>query len=135
MATHIYKCPLRWSDMDIYGVVNNVQYLKLLEEARVDFIWRLGPAGKDAFFAGGSVVVSHRIDYKAPLVYCHDGVSIEMWVAEIGAGTVRIDYDVKDADRVYASASTVMAPFDYERRRPKRLTDAERAFFEGYLRA
>ena len=27
--------PLRWSDMDAYGHVNNVQYLRLLEEARI----------------------------------------------------------------------------------------------------
>ena len=27
--------PLRWSDMDAYGHVNNVQFLRLLEDARV----------------------------------------------------------------------------------------------------
>ena len=26
--------PLRWSDMDAYGHVNNVQFLRLLEDAR-----------------------------------------------------------------------------------------------------
>ena len=29
------EVPLRWSDMDAYGHVNNVQYLRLLEDARV----------------------------------------------------------------------------------------------------
>ena len=29
------EVPLRWSDMDAYGHVNNVQFLRLLEDARV----------------------------------------------------------------------------------------------------
>ena len=30
-----FLVPLRWSDMDAYGHVNNVQFLRLLEDARV----------------------------------------------------------------------------------------------------
>lgn len=133
MNVHVYMCPVRWSDMDIYGVVNNVQFLQLLEEARVDFIWRLGPTGKDAFFSGGSVVVSHEIRYKNPLIHKHEPVQIEMWVSELASATVRIDYFVKDEEKIYAAASTVMAPYNYEKRRPKRLSDDERSFFEKYL--
>ena len=32
---YVVEVPLRWSDMDAYGHVNNVQYLRLLEDARV----------------------------------------------------------------------------------------------------
>ena len=40
--------PLRWSDMDAYGHVNNVQFLRLLEDARVigfEELVRAGPLG------------------------------------------------------------------------------------------
>ncbi|MFE4477710.1 acyl-CoA thioesterase, partial [Kitasatospora sp. NPDC056789] len=37
---HIYRCPLRWADMDAYGHVNNVVFLRYLEEARIDFLFR-----------------------------------------------------------------------------------------------
>lgn len=40
---HIYSCPLRWSDMDAFGHVNNVVFLRYLEEARIDFMFRLAP--------------------------------------------------------------------------------------------
>lgn len=43
MARHIYRCPLRWSDMDAFGHVNNVVFLRYLEEARIDFMFRLAP--------------------------------------------------------------------------------------------
>lgn len=133
MARHVYLCPLRWADMDVYGIVNNVNFLRYLEEARVDFIFRMAPTEGDAFFKDGSVVVSHQISYKRQLVHRHEPVEIEMWVSRLESATVAIDYDVKDGDTVYASASTVMAPFDYRAGRPRRLTDAESAFFEKYL--
>lgn len=132
MAVHVYQCPIRWADMDVYGVVNNVSFLRLLEEARVDLIWRLGSQGGDAFFAGGSVVVRHSIEYKLPLVHRHVPVSIHMWASELRAACVTIDYEVRDEQTIYACASTTMAPFCYEKKRPRRMTDSEREFLERF---
>lgn len=133
MSTHVYQCPVRWSDMDVYGVVNNVSFLRLLEEARVDFIWRLGAEQGDAFFAGGSVVVRHAIEYKRPLVHRHEPVAIHMWVSDIRAAAVTIEYEVRDAENLCALASTTMAPFNYEGRYPRTMTDAESTFFERFF--
>lgn len=47
MARHIFRCPLRWADMDAFGHVNNVAFLRYLEEARIDFMFRLAP-GEEA---------------------------------------------------------------------------------------
>jgi acyl-CoA thioester hydrolase len=126
-------CPLRWSDMDVYGVVNNVMFLRLLEEARVYFISRLEATCGDAFFRQGSVVVRHEIEYKRPLVHRLEPVPIEMWVSCVQAAAVTIEYEVKDSDRVYATASTTMAPYNFAKRFPRRLTETEAAFFERHL--
>ncbi|MFP3492955.1 thioesterase family protein [Pseudomonas sp. SIMBA_059] len=133
MPVHIYQCPVRWSDMDVYGVVNNVSFLRLLEEARVDFIWRLGAEQGDAFFSGGSVVVRHAIEYKRPLVHRHEPVAIHMWVSQVRAAAVTIEYEVRDGDTLCALASTTMAPFNYEGRYPRTMSDEETAFFERFL--
>jgi acyl-CoA thioester hydrolase len=133
MARHIYNCPIRWSDMDVYGVVNNVMYLRLLEEARVDFIGRLAPTKGHAFFEQGSVVVRQQIEYKRRLVHRLEPVPIELWVSELRAASVVIDYEVKDGSTIYALASTTMAPFDYSAGRPRRLSPGETAFFERFL--
>ena len=133
MATHLYRCPLRWADMDVYGVVNNVVYLRLLEEARVDLIWRIGPAGGERALCEGYVVVRHAIEYKRPLVHRREPILIEMWVSSVQAATVSLEYEVKDDDRVYALASTTMAPYDFDRKFPRRLTDAEATFFQQFL--
>jgi len=133
MACHIYNCPIRWSDMDVYGVVNNVMYLRLLEEARVDFIGRLAPTNGHAFFEQGSVVVRQQIEYKRRLVHRLEPVPIELWVSELHSASVVIDYEVKDGSTIYALASTTMAPFDYDAGRPRRLTPGEAAFFQRFL--
>ncbi|MER6672983.1 thioesterase family protein [Streptomyces sp. NPDC000983] len=124
---HIYRCPLRWADMDAYGHVNNVVFLRYLEEARIDFLFR-----PDKDFQQGSVVARHEIDYKRQLVHRHRPVDIELWVTEIRAASFTITYEVKDADLVYVRASTVIVPFDFEAQRPRRITSEEREFLREY---
>jgi acyl-CoA thioester hydrolase len=119
--------------MDVYGVINNVAFVRYLEEARVDLILCMAPAEQDSFLGRGSVVVRHEIDYKNPLAHRRDPVEIEMWVSRLRAAAVTISYLVKDGEHLYASASTVLTPFDYTARRPRRLTQPETAFFEKYL--
>ncbi|MDQ0713456.1 acyl-CoA thioester hydrolase [Streptomyces luteogriseus] len=125
---HIYRCPLRWADMDAYGHVNNVVFLRYLEEARIDFLFR---PEKD--FKQGSVVARHEIDYKRQLVHRHHPVDIELWVTEIRAASFTLTYEVKDGDQVYVRASTVIVPFDFETQRPRRITAEEREFLREYM--
>ncbi|MFH8340483.1 acyl-CoA thioesterase [Streptomyces sp. AM6-12] len=125
---HIYACPLRWSDMDAYGHVNNAVFIRYLEEARINFLFR-----PDKEFQQGSVVARHEIDYKRQLVHRHHPVDIELWVTEIRAASFTIAYEVKDADAVYVRATTVVVPFDFEAQRPRRITAQEREFLGQYL--
>lgn len=113
--------------MDAYGHVNNVVFLRYLEEARIDFLFR-----PDKDFQQGSVVARHEIDYKRQLVHRHSPVDIELWVTQIKAASFTICYEVKDGDVVYVRASTVIVPFDFEAQRPRRITAEEREFLEEY---
>ncbi|CAM5726740.1 Thioesterase OS=Streptomyces fumanus OX=67302 GN=GCM10018772_04560 PE=4 SV=1 [Streptomyces fumanus] len=113
--------------MDAYGHVNNVVFLRYLEEARIDFLFR-----PDKDFQQGSVVARHEIDYKRQLVHRHAPVDIELWVTEIRAASFTLAYEVKDGDQIYVRASTVIVPFDFEAQRPRRITAAEREFLEEY---
>ena len=114
--------------MDAYGHVNNVVFLRYLEEARIDFLFR---PEKD--FKQGSVVARHEIDYKRQLVHRHHPVDIELWVTEIRAASFTLTHEVKDDDQIYVRASTVIVPFDFETQRPRRITAEEREFLREYL--
>ncbi|MFD7237573.1 acyl-CoA thioesterase [Streptomyces syringium] len=132
MARHLYSCPLRWSDMDAFGHVNNAVFVRYLEEARIDFMFRLAPGEGSESFQGGSVVARHEIDYLRPLVHRHEPVTIETWVTKVGAASLTVAYEVKDADQVYVRASTVVVPFDFDRGRPRRITAEEKMFLEEF---
>jgi acyl-CoA thioester hydrolase len=119
--------------MDAFGHVNNVVYLRYLEEARADFMWRLAPGNGSDAFTGGVVVTRHEIDYLRPLVHRHAPVTIELWVTKIAAATMTVAYEVKDEDALYARAVTVLAPFDLRVGRPRRITRDEADFLQKYM--
>lgn len=133
MSRHIYSCPLRWSDMDAFGHVNNAVFLRYLEEARIDFMFRLAPGDGSPSFSGGSVVARHEIDYVRPLVHRHSPVTIESWVTKIGAASLTISYEVKDPEQVYVRATTIVVPFNLEAQRPRRITAEEKAVLLTYM--
>ncbi len=136
MARHIYRCPLRWSDMDAFGHVNNVVFLRYLEEARIDFMFGLAPGDGSPSFSGGSVVARHEIDYVRPLVHRHEPVVVESWVTKISAASLTIRYEIKDAEgasQVYVRASTVVVPYDLEAARPRRISAEEKSHLQKYL--
>ncbi|MFD9814880.1 acyl-CoA thioesterase [Streptomyces sp. NPDC059080] len=130
---HTFACPLRWSDMDAFGHVNNAVFVRYLEEARIDFMDRLAPGNGSVSFTGGSVVARHEIDYVRPLVHRHAPVTIELWVTKISAASMTVAYEVKDEETLYLRASTVVVPFDFAAERPRRLTAEEKAHLKEYL--
>ncbi|MET8676337.1 thioesterase family protein [Streptomyces sp. NPDC004647] len=133
MVRHIYSCPLRWSDMDALGHVNNVVFLRYLEEARIDFMFRLAPGEGSDSFTGGSVVSRHEIDYLRPLIHRHEPVVVETWVTKITAASLTVAYEVKDAEQVYVRASTIVVPYNLAKARPRRITAEERTLLEEYM--
>ena len=41
MSRHVYECHVRFSDVDVYGHVNNVKYFEYFQEARIAFLMSL----------------------------------------------------------------------------------------------
>jgi len=135
LARHRYLCPLRWSDMDAFGHVNNVVFLTYLEEARVDMLFvNAGSEAATERLASGVVVARHEIDYKSPLVFRSEPVPIDLWVVDLGTSSFTLGYEVKDdGGPVYARAATVMVPYDVKAGRPRRVSDDERDALTVFL--
>lgn len=131
--THV---PMRWSDMDAYGHVNNTWFLMYLEEARVDMMHDLSrAAGEGDVLASGVLVAAHSIVYRTPLVHRSTPVPIDIWVTKIGGASFELGYEVHDDDGrvVYARASSRLVPYDFTTERPRRIQPFERAFLERYV--
>lgn len=133
---YVALVPLRWSDMDAYGHVNNVQFLRLLEDARVIGIdaWAgEGPSMLDV----GIVVSRHAIEYRLPLTYRPAPVRVDMWVTRIHGAGFDLGYVVRDPDEVgdavYAVAETGLVLYDFATARPRRLDATVRATLERHV--
>ena len=127
--------PLRWSDMDAYGHVNNVQFLRLLEDARVVGFEQWFGHGR-SLLENGVLVTRHEIEYLAPLAFRHAPVAVEMWCTRIAAAGFDLAYDLVDPPDVgrvhYARASTGIVLYDFGRATPRRMGAEERAVLEAH---
>jgi len=130
--------------MDAYGHVNNVQFLRLLEDARVVALAARGSDEGGSVVDTGLLVGRAEIEYLAPLVYRPAPVAIDLWVTAISTASFDMGYEVLDeagADgpgeggappRVYARAETTLVLYDLAKHRPRRMTARERATLQDW---
>ena len=126
--------PLRWSDMDAYGHVNNVQFLRLLEDARVIGFQQW--FGEDrTLLSEGVLVARHEIEYLAPLDFRHAPISVDMWATSVSGSSFNLAYEVRDPAGVgttlYARAETMLVAYDFATACPRRLRPDERSVLKG----
>ncbi len=130
------EVPLRWSDMDAYGHVNNVQFLRLLEDARVVGFEKWFSRGQ-SLLDSGIVVSRHEIEYRAPLTFRHAPAQVDMWVTRVHGAGFDLGYVVRDpesvGDTVYAVAETGLVLYDFDTARPRRMAPEERAELRAHL--
>jgi acyl-CoA thioester hydrolase len=122
------QVPMRWSDMDAYGHVNNVVFLQYFEMARVDLFFERASLEERSGLRRGTVVAAHDIQYKLPVVYSARPLDVQIWVTDIRAAAFSCHYELFDHDRLAVTGSTLLVPFDFSLGRPRRLTPEEREF-------
>jgi acyl-CoA thioester hydrolase len=139
---------LRWSDLDAYSHVNNVEMLRLLEEARIEAFWRHPDAGADqpptAILDAGpgagttTLVARQEIEYLVAMPYRRRPVVVELWLGHLGGASVEVCYEVSDGEAeptVYARASATLVMVDTASGAPRRITDDERRAWAPYVEA
>jgi acyl-CoA thioester hydrolase len=124
MSRHEYACHVRFSDVDVYGHVNNVKYFEYYQEARLAFLMSLG---RDAGEKGFSLVVARLdVDYKRPILFRPEPYLVESWVTRVGRSSFDINSEIRDGETVLSRAQAAMVTFDLEEQRSRPLTDGER---------
>jgi acyl-CoA thioester hydrolase len=143
--------PLRWSDLDAYGHVNNARMLSLLEEARIVAFW-VNDDGTAEHAVGASTAVldaspgaatltliaRQEVEYLAPIPYQRLPLDIELWIGHMGGASLDVCYEVysppgTEARTLYTRAVTTIVLVDAASERPRRITADERAAWEPYL--
>jgi len=131
---------MRWSDMDAYGHINNVQLVRILEEARIAAFGPPRGAGlpgiepRVALFNEVpegvlALVVEHKIRYVRTLEYRNVPALVEMWVGAVKGASFDIHYVVRDpvTGEDCVKASSHLAFVDGATGRVLRLTPEQKA--------
>lgn len=129
---HVYEFHTRWGDLDPQGHVNNVRFLGILEEARLE-MFHADPVRKGEEPVRGMVISRHEIDYKWPLKFSVHPYRVETWVTEARAASFTLSYEVRDDARVYVEATSAIVAFDVEGERIRRFSPVEQDFIRRYL--
>lgn len=128
---HVYEFSIRFGDVDMYRHVNNVAFVAYLEDARTAMMF-VDPVKRGIQPVGGCVVHRHEIDYLRPLSFRTDPVRMLTTVRDITAVTFILDHELVDDEERYIRATTVLAAYDVDQTRPRRLRPDERTYLAGF---
>ncbi len=101
----------RRSDMDEGGQARADTFFEYVQEARIRYLMNLHTRGERW---SQHVVARTDMDFHAPLTYRREPYAVHSWVAHLGSRSFTIRSEVRDGDRVLASAAVVMVTFDLE---------------------
>jgi acyl-CoA thioester hydrolase len=132
VSPYTHRCPMRWSDLDAQGHVNNAVYLDYLQEARVAFLLSGSPV-LHHLLDSGTLVVNHQLEYVKPVTFSDRPLTTNLWVDAIGGSRFSIGYEVYDGDDLAARARTGIVPFDLVSNTLRRLTAEERELLGDVL--
>lgn len=139
------KIPVRWSDMDAYGHINNVQVVRIMEDARVKVFGvpsGTGTPGGPApiFDMNASVgpttmtlISDHTVKYRRQMAYTGDDVAVTVAVTKARGASVEISYTMTDpaTSQVAVTATSTMVFVDGETGRPLRMTPEQVELFKS----
>ena len=122
---------VRFSDVDVYGHVNNVEYLTYFQEARIAYMGHLAAQVGDASTPGSVVLAQCDVDYLVPILFRAEPYDVWSRIAHVGRSSFVIENEVRDAGRVLARARVVLVGFDGATQRPAPLGEDYRALLSS----
>lgn len=129
------EVPLRWSDMDALRHVNNVQIVRLLEEARVQGFAQWFDHDPNMSRVPRLLVARTEVEYREQLHYQHHPVTMTMWVSRVAGASFDVAYEIYPGaagDTPACIAETTLVHFDLEEQRICRLTPQIRDVLKRY---
>lgn len=104
---------LRWADMDAQGHVNNVQYFRYMEQARIEWLDATGCRGDAGVY--GPVVKTAGCTFQRALVYPAE-IEVRMYCAPPGRSSFMTRYTLTargDQSTLYAEGEALVVWVDH----------------------
>ena len=107
ILVHSIETPIRWSDMDAFGHINNSIYFSYFEMARFAWWDSIIPKGT-TFFEIGPVIINAYCTFFKTIVY-PETIIINLYVGPAGRSSYESYYEIvskADSNIKYAEGST-----------------------------
>lgn len=92
-----YPVQVRFSDVDVYGHVNNVQYFEFFQEARILLTRRLMERTAPGTASPSVVVAQQDIEYKRPMLLRPEPYDSWTWITHLGRTSMVLEAEIRDA--------------------------------------
>lgn len=113
MKEFLCEVPLRWGDMDAMAHLNNTVYFRLMEEARIQWFYRLGFS---TLPTGQAPILAHvACDFRRAMTYPGTAL-VKQTITRLGRSSVEMDLAIERTDEpgvAYATGRAVIVWFDY----------------------
>jgi acyl-CoA thioester hydrolase len=116
---------VRFGDLDAMQHMNNVEFLRFFETARIEYIATLSPehapTSRSAF---GFIFAECHIAYRAPAFF-GDDIRTFIWPEELRRSSLKLGFEMRvDADdRLVADGWGTLVGYDYEASRAQPIPD------------
>lgn len=107
------KLRLDWSEMDLFGHINNVMFFKYIQASRVNYWEHVGFMNR--YFAEkiGPILVSSGCQFSKPLFY-PDTITVEVRIEFIKTTSIGLHHRILNGkDEVCAEAHDVIVLYDF----------------------
>lgn len=126
--------PVRFSDTDAMGHVNNAKYFSYMEEGRVAYFSKLLPELdlNNSERAFPFILADVQCSFKAPL-FCGETVVVALGVTEIRNRSFVMEYVLteKKSGREVATGSSIQVMYDYQTEKTYPVPDDLKKRIEG----
>ncbi|WP_122816951.1 acyl-CoA thioesterase [Nocardioides pantholopis] len=130
-----YPVQVRFSDVDVYGHVNNVKYFEYLQEARIWLMEKLRRAAPHPLPDLSIVVAQTDVDYRLPILFRREPYDVWSAVTRVGNRSMTIESEICDATTVLARARVVIVFFDLKTQRSTAPPEGYRELLAGLAAA
>jgi len=107
-----YPVHVRFSDVDVYGHVNNVKYFEYFMEARILMTARLWKGMPEGTPGPSMVVAQTDVDYKLPILFRPEPYDAWSGISRVGERSMTIESEICDGDTVLSRARVAMVFVD-----------------------
>ena len=128
---HALRMPVRWGEMDALGHVNNVEYLRYFEQARIE--WLEGHGFAVTGVGTGPILAKASVTYLKAIVYPTQ-IEVRLYAGRVGKSSFTLGSEIvngRDASERFTEAEFVTVWVDYGAGRSVPIPDGLRTALTG----